>query len=87
MRSCKCAARGSRREHGCLIWGGPVDPLRRPYMHLPMLQCLEKQSLSSPHSALGGQLGAQIGGAQTFATHRCEPQSVLAPHGVPSAQG
>jgi hypothetical protein len=59
----------------------------RPYMHLPLLQCLEKQSSSLPQALSGGQLGAHIGAAQRFATQRCEPQSAAAPHGVPSAQG
>jgi hypothetical protein len=52
-----------------------------------MLQCLEKQSPSPPQALIGGHMGAHTGAAQLPVTQRWDPQSALAPQGVPSAQG
>jgi hypothetical protein len=42
------------------------------------------QSPSAPQTLFPGHPGAQVGATQALATHRCEPQSELAPHGLPS---
>jgi hypothetical protein len=45
------------------------------------------QSPSLPQAPFGGHEGAHVGAAQLPVTQLCEPQSVFAPQGVPSAQG
>ena len=42
------------------------------------------QSPSAPQTLIPGHHGAQVGATHALATHRCDAQSPLAPHGLPS---